>query len=61
MTRTPTCHMWPNDCILEWMLEVEHCNYQLLIIKDNENKWENEKNSINGWHRDITQCVGSNY
>jgi hypothetical protein len=37
--------MWlvVNDCILEWMLEVEHCNYQLLIIKDNENKWENEK------------------
>jgi hypothetical protein len=25
------------------MLEVEHCIYQLLVIKDNENNWENEK------------------
>jgi hypothetical protein len=32
--------MWliVNDCILEWMLEVE-----LLVIKDNENMWKNEK------------------
>jgi hypothetical protein len=32
-----------NDYILKWILQVEHCNYQLLVIKYNENKWENEK------------------
>jgi hypothetical protein len=32
-----------NDYILKWILEVEHRNYQLLVIKYNENKWENEK------------------
>jgi hypothetical protein len=44
------CIMWliVNGCILEWMLKVECCNYQLVIIKYNEKNGKMKKMS-NWW------------